>query len=71
MLLSLGIAGLGAGALVAAMPAAAAAAAPRGQTGVASAMTNTTKTMGGTMSSAIFGVVLARGAGAGAGIMAT
>ncbi len=70
VLLSLGIAGLGAGALVAAMPAAAAAAAPRGQTGVASAMTNTTKTMGGTMSSAIFGVVLAGGAGAAIGTAA-
>ncbi|WZH37130.1 MAG: MFS transporter [Microbacterium enclense] len=64
VLLCLSIAGLGSGALVAAMPAAAAAAAPRGQTGVASALTNTTKTIGGTMSSAVFGVVLAGGAGA-------
>ena len=64
VLLCLAIAGLGSGALVAAMPAAAAAAAPRGQTGVASALTNTTKTVGGTMSSAVFGVVLAGGAGA-------
>lgn len=64
VLLCLGVAGLGSGALVAAMPAAAAAAAPRGQTGVASALTNTTKTVGGTMSSAVFGVVLAGGAGA-------
>lgn len=64
VLLCLSIAGLGSGALVAAMPAAAAAAAPRGQTGVASALTNTTKTVGGTMSSAVFGVVLAGGAGA-------
>lgn len=63
VLLCLAIAGLGSGALVAAMPAAAAAAAPRGQTGVASALTNTTKTVGGTMSSAVFGVVLAAGAG--------
>ncbi|MDQ1215423.1 MFS transporter [Microbacterium arborescens] len=63
VLLNLCIAGLGCGALVGAMPAAAAAAAPRGQTGVASAMTNTTKTIGGTFSSAIFGVVLAAGAG--------
>ncbi|KTR90224.1 transporter [Microbacterium testaceum] len=63
VLLCLAIGGLGSGALVAAMPAAAAAAAPRGQTGVASALTNTTKTVGGTMSSAVFGVVLAAGAG--------
>lgn len=63
VLLNLCIAGLGCGALVGAMPAAAAAAAPRGQTGVASAMTNTTKTIGGTFSSAVFGVVLAAGVG--------
>lgn len=52
------IAGAGSGALVAALPAAAAAAAPRGQTGVASGMTNTTKTIGGAFASAVFGVVL-------------
>ncbi|RZI94798.1 MAG: MFS transporter [Microbacterium sp.] len=63
VLLNLSIAGLGCGALVGAMPAAAAAAAPRGQTGVASALTNTTKTIGGTFASAVFGVVLAAGAG--------
>ncbi|WP_438353459.1 MFS transporter [Microbacterium sp. CJ88] len=67
VLLNLGIAGLGSGALVAALPAAAAAAAPRGQTGIASALTNTTKTIGGTFASAIFGVVLAAGVGAVAG----
>jgi MFS family permease len=64
VLMNLSIAGIGSGALVAAMPAAAAAAAPRGQTGVASALTNTTKTIGGTFASAVFGVVLAAGAGA-------
>ncbi|WP_439591459.1 MFS transporter [Microbacterium sp.] len=63
VLLNLSIAGIGSGALVAAMPAAAAAAAPRGQTGIASALTNTTKTIGGTFASAIFGVLLAVGAG--------
>ncbi len=52
------VAGLGSGALVAALPAAAAAAAPVGQTGVASGMTNTTKTIGGAFASAVFGVVL-------------
>ena len=55
------IAGLGSGALVGAMPAAAAAAAPRGQTGIATALTNTTKTIGGSFASAIFGIVLAMG----------
>jgi MFS family permease len=63
VLLNLSIAGIGSGALVAALPAAAAAAAPRGQTGIASALTNTTKTIGGTFASAVFGVVLAAGAG--------
>lgn len=60
--LNMAIAGLGSGALVGAMPAAAAAAAPRGQTGVASALTNTTKTIGGSFASAVFGVVLFAGA---------
>lgn len=64
VLLNLSIAGLGSGALVGALPAAAAAAAPRGQTGIASALTNTTKTIGGAFSSAVFGVLLAAGAGA-------
>ena len=63
VVLNLSIAGVGSGALVAAMPAAAAAAALRGQTGIASALTNTTKTIGGTFASAVFGVVLAVGAG--------
>ena len=57
------IAGLGSGALVAALPAAAAAAAPRGQTGIAAGLTNTTKTIGGSFASAIFGIVLFQGAG--------
>ena len=55
------IAGLGSGALVGAMPAAAAAA-PRGQTGIASALTNTTKTIGGSFASSVFAIVLAIGA---------
>ncbi|MGH1523557.1 MFS transporter [Leifsonia sp. L25] len=59
---NMAIAGLGSGALVGALPAAAAAAAPRGQTGVATAMTNTTKTIGGSFASAVFGVVLLTGA---------
>ncbi|THG28572.1 MFS transporter [Naasia lichenicola] len=56
------VAGLGSGALLAALPAAAAAAAPLGQTGIAAGLTNTTKTIGGSFSSAIFGVALASGA---------
>jgi MFS family permease len=60
--LNMGIAGLGSGALVGALPAAAAAAAPRGQTGVATGLTNTTKTIGGSFASAVFAIVLAAGA---------
>ncbi|MCS5734009.1 MFS transporter [Herbiconiux daphne] len=56
------IAGLGSGALVGALPAAAAAAAPPGQTGIAAGLTNTTKTIGGSFASAIFAVVLFQGA---------
>jgi MFS family permease len=55
------VVGLGSGALVGAMPAAAAAAAPPGQTGIAAALTNTTKTIGGSFASAVFGIVLAAG----------
>jgi MFS family permease len=65
------IAGIGSGALVAALPAAAAAAAPRGQTGVATGLTNTTKTIGGSFASAVFGVVLATGAVSGVGAVAS
>jgi len=56
------VAGVGCGALVGALPAAAAAAAPRGQTGIAAALTNTTKTIGGSFASSVFAVVLAAGA---------
>ncbi|HRN30375.1 MAG TPA: MFS transporter, partial [Terrimesophilobacter sp.] len=59
---NMAIAGLGSGALVGAMPAAAAAAAPRGQTGIASGLTNTTKTIGGSFASSVFAIVLAIGA---------
>jgi MFS family permease len=61
VVMNMAIAGIGSGALVAALPAAAAAAAPRGQTGIAAGMTNTTKTIGGAFASAIFGVVLVSG----------
>ena len=53
------IAGIGSGALVAALPAAAAAAAPMGQTGVATGLTNSVKTVGGSIASAVFGIALA------------
>ncbi len=59
---NMAIAGLGSGALVGALPAAAAAAAPRGQTGIATGLTNTTKTIGGSFASATFAIVLAFGA---------
>jgi MFS family permease len=58
-LLNMIVAGLGSGALVGALPSAAAAAAPRGQTGVATALTNTTKTIGGSFASSTFAIVLA------------
>lgn len=61
VVMNMAIAGIGSGALVAALPAAAAAAAPRGQTGIAAGMTNTTKTIGGAFASAVFGVVLVAG----------
>jgi MFS family permease len=57
-LINMGIAGLGSGALVAALPAAAAAAAPPDRTGIATGMTNGTKTLGGAMASAIFAIAL-------------
>ncbi|MDH6180516.1 MFS family permease [Microbacteriaceae bacterium SG_E_30_P1] len=60
--INMAIAGLGSGALVGALPAAAAAAAPRGQTGVATGLTNTTKTIGGSFASAVFAIVLTAGA---------
>ena len=52
------IAGLGSGALVAALPATAAAAAPPERTGFATGMTNATKTVGGAIASAIFAIAL-------------
>jgi MFS family permease len=58
LLINIGIAGLGSGALVAALPSAAAAVAPRTQTGVATGLTNTTKTIGGAFASCVFGIAL-------------
>jgi MFS family permease len=58
-LVNMGIAGLGSGALVAALPAAAAAAAPDDRTSIATGMTNAAKTVGGAIASAIFAIALA------------
>jgi hypothetical protein len=58
-LLNLAIAGLGSGALVAALPTAAAAAAPPERTGFATGMTNATKTIGGAIASSVFAIALA------------
>jgi predicted MFS family arabinose efflux permease len=52
------VAGLGSGALVAALPSASAAAAPSDQTGVATGLTNAIKTVGGAIASCVFGVAL-------------
>ncbi|MDR5699794.1 MFS transporter [Agromyces aerolatus] len=60
------VAGVGSGALVAALPASAAAAAPRHQTGVATGLTNSVKTVGGAISSCVFGIALAGQLAAGA-----
>ena len=56
------IVGLGSGALVAALPAAAASAAPPSQTGVATGLTNSVKTVGGAIASCVFGIALLQGA---------
>ena len=58
-LTNLAIAGLGSGALVASLPAAAAAAAPPERTGIATGMTNGTKVIGGAIASSIFAIALA------------
>ncbi len=58
-IVNMAIAGVGSGALVAALPAAAAAAAPADRTGFVTGMTNTTKTIGGAIASSIFAIALA------------
>jgi hypothetical protein len=58
-LTNLAIAGIGSGALVASLPAAAAAAAPAERTGIATGMTNGTKVIGGAIASSIFAIALA------------
>jgi MFS family permease len=58
-LINMAIAGVGSGALVAALPATAAAAAPPDRTGFATGMTNATKTIGGAIASSVFAICLA------------
>jgi MFS family permease len=58
-LLNMAVAGIGSGALVAALPAAAAASAPPERTGFATGMTNATKTVGGALASSVFAIALA------------
>ena len=58
-LINMGIAGIGSGALVASLPAAAASAAPPERTGIATGMTNGTKVVGGAIASSIFAIALA------------
>lgn len=57
-LTNMAVAGLGSGALVAALPATAAAAAPPDRTSFATGMTNATKTVGGAIASAVFAIAL-------------
>lgn len=61
------IVGIGSGALVAALPAAAASAAPATQTGVATGLTNSVKTVGGAIASCVFGIALLHGVASTAG----
>jgi hypothetical protein len=58
-LVNMAVVGVGSGALVAALPATAAAAAPAGRTGFATGMTNATKTVGGAIASSVFAIALA------------
>ena len=55
------VVGLGSGALVAALPAAAASGAAHTQTGVATGLTNSVKTVGGAIASCAFGIALLHG----------
>lgn len=61
VIINMVIAGLGSGLLVAALPPAAASAAPVERTGMATGATNAVKTLGGAVASAVFGVMLAHG----------
>lgn len=67
VLVNMVVAGIGSGALVAALPSTAAAAAPDRQTGVATGLTNSVKTVGGAVASCVFGLALMEGAASTAG----
>ncbi len=58
-LTNMAVAGVGSGALVASLPAAAAATAPPDRTGIATGLTNGTKTLGAAIASAVFAIALA------------
>ena len=58
-LLNMAVVGVGSGALIAVLPATAAAAAPPHRTGFATGMTNATKTIGGAIASSVFAIALA------------
>ena len=58
-LVNMAFVGVGSGALVASLPAAAAAAAPPERTAIATGMTNGTKVIGGAIASSIFAIALA------------
>ncbi|MEV7618775.1 MFS transporter [Microbacterium sp. NPDC089321] len=55
------VVGIGSGALIAALPVAAASAARAMQTGVATGLSNTSKTLGGAIASCVFGIALLNG----------
>ncbi|MFI5958055.1 MFS transporter [Cryptosporangium sp. NPDC051539] len=57
-LVNLAITGLGSGAVMAAFPVLAASAAPADRTGFATGLTNAAKTIGGTIATAVFAIVL-------------
>ncbi|MGM7669064.1 MFS transporter [Microbacterium sp. A93] len=67
VIMNMVIVGIGSGALVAALPAAAASAAPETQTGVATGLTNSVKTLGGAIASCVFGIALMHGVATTAG----
>jgi len=60
------VVGIGSGALIAALPVAAASAARATQTGVATGLNNTSKTIGGAIASCVFGIALLNGVTTGA-----
>ncbi|GAB3578753.1 MFS transporter [Calidifontibacter terrae] len=60
-MVNMGIAGVGSGLLVAALPAAAAQQAPASHTGFVTGMTNMTKTVGGAIASSVFAIALSAG----------